>query len=237
MFKIRLGNDIRLKIELPVDSVTGNKASILSMRAFFVNTTLKNEIIKKYIKKNRFVGRFPIEPFVDEFEPTKYSVNSIGRPKYRALVRNEYKGFGLRPDWKESMPVKDVNITTYESEVERTASPNTVIIDFPGQYQMYEGVYQVVVIAQIYDSGYKNNCRTVTINQNNVFEIVGDTDLEEAVNSPVYLDINNADSNTIQEDIYVTGATYNNNNITITRNDSAAIMVDVSPISGWYYQE
>ena len=129
--KIRLGNDIRLKIQLPIGSFDGDKSVILSARAFFVNSTLKEDILKKYIKKNRFIGRFPIEPFVDEFEPTKYCINSMGFPKYRAFVHNEYNGFGLKPNWKKSMPIRDVNITVYESTVERTSNPNTVIVTFP----------------------------------------------------------------------------------------------------------
>lgn len=36
------------------------------------------------------------------------------------------------------------------------------------------------------------------------------------------------------EDIYVVEGTYNDNNITIVRNDKTRINVDVSPISGWH---
>ena len=145
--KIRLGNDIRLKIQIPVETTTGNKASILSARAFFVNTTLEEELKKKYIKKNRFIGRFPIEPFVDEYEPTPYNINCSGYPKYRAFVHTEYKGFGYKPDWKECAPIRDVNITRYESTVERTYNPETIIVEFPAGAQKYEGEYELIVTA------------------------------------------------------------------------------------------
>lgn len=108
-------------------------ANVLTARAFFVNTTLKEKLEKEYIKKNRFIGRFPIEPFVDEFEPCCRNINSVGYPNYRAYVHNTYNGFGVNPDWKKSMPIRDVDITKYQSEVERTVDPDTIIVTFPAE--------------------------------------------------------------------------------------------------------
>lgn len=232
--KIRLGNDIRLKIQLPTN---GSLASILSARAFFVNTTLKEKLEKEYIKKNRFIGRFPIEPFVDEYQPTAYNINCSGYPKYRAFVHNEYKGFGVNPNWKESMPIRDVNITIYESAIERTSDPGTIIVTFPAIAQKYEGDYELVITAQIYDKGYANNSRTVTINTKHVFELVSDTELEEGINNPVHIEINSPESESDDDDIYIIAGRYSNNNVTLVRNDGGSINVDISPISGWYYGE
>ena len=144
--KIRLGNDIRLKVQLPNNPVTGQRYNIISARAFFVNATLEEDIQKKYIKKNRFIGRFPIEPFVDEFEPTAYNINCSGNPKYRAFVCNQYNGFGVKPNWKECMPVKDVNITRYESQVDQTVNSNEIVVTFPASAQLYAGKYILIIL-------------------------------------------------------------------------------------------
>lgn len=101
--KIRIGNDIRLQISLrfrDLDKIV----NIQSIKAFFINTTLKDELDKQYKRKNRFVGRFPIEPFLDEFEPNAFAINSAGYPKYHAIVHNRYNGFGLRPNWDKCFP-------------------------------------------------------------------------------------------------------------------------------------
>jgi hypothetical protein len=82
--KIRIGNDISLKIQLTFGD--SSSANVLSAEAFFVNTTLKNKLEREYKKKNRFIGRFPIEPFTNEFEPSEYCINSTGFPKYKAFV-------------------------------------------------------------------------------------------------------------------------------------------------------
>ena len=87
---------------------------------------------------------------------------------------------------------------------------------------------------QIYDSGYTNNSRTVTVNTKNVFELVNDSSLEEITDNSVLLEINNTDSDVQSQDVYVIGGTYNNDNIVLSRNDSASINVDVSAITGWY---
>lgn len=231
--KIRLGNDVRLKIQLPVNSAASGFASILSARAYFVNTTLKEKLEKEYIKKNRFIGRFPIEPFVDEYQPTAYNINCSGHPKYHAFVRNEYKGFGVNPNWKECLPIKDVNITVYESAVERTPDPETIIVTLPAIAQKYEGDYELIITAQIYDEGYANNSRTVTINAKHVFELVSDTELEEGVNNPVQLEINNPESES-RRDIYVVAGQYSDDNVTLVRNDGGSVNIDISP---WYYGE
>ena len=67
--KIRIGNDVKLQVNLSLGEGV-DYTNIQSMRAIFVNATLKEKLEKEYIKKNRFIGRFPIEPFVDESTPT-----------------------------------------------------------------------------------------------------------------------------------------------------------------------
>lgn len=88
IMKIRIGNDIRLKLHLSFSGDEDKTVNIKSLKVFFINTTLKEKFEKEYIKKNRFVGRFPIEPFLDEFEPTAFAINSGGFPNYYAIVRD-----------------------------------------------------------------------------------------------------------------------------------------------------
>lgn len=90
----------------------------------------------------------------------------------------------------------------------------------------------MVIIAQVLDPGYKNNLRTITINYNNVFEIVKDS--KDATDSPVQIEINN-DSNLNQlQDVYVVSGQYSDNDVRLRRNDNSVINVDVSPITSWY---
>lgn len=90
----------------------------------------------------------------------------------------------------------------------------------------------MVIIAQVLDPGYKNNLRTITINYNNVFEIVKDS--KDATDSPVQIEIN-SDSNLNQlQDVYVVSGQYSDNDVRLRRNDNSVINVDVSPITSWY---
>lgn len=209
---------------------------IINARAFFVNNTLKEKIEKEYIKKNRFIGRFPIEPFVDEFQPTAHNINNIGFPKYRAFVHNEYKGFGVHPDWKRCFPFGDVNITIYESKIEyKGNNSEDIIVTFPAYAQKYPGEYSLIVIGEVYDEGYSCNKRTITVNRNNIFELVKDTD-EQDLDKPVMIEINNVENQTEQKDIYVVAGKYDNDAIHLNRTDPGVVDIDISPISGWYVE-
>lgn len=239
--KVRIGNDIRLKIRLPLTNNTEDPkpTNIISARAFFVNSTLEAEFKNKLAKKNRFIGRFPIEPFVDEFQPTAYNINCSGFPKYRAFVHNQYNGFGINPNWKECAPIKDVNITRYESQIEYTADRSKIIVTFPAEAQLYTGVYSLVVVGEIYDEGYRHNKRTVTVNTNNLFELVGNSEDQsdidpDIIENSALLEIDNVDSDITPDDIYVVAGAYGNNNINLHRTDHGRVSVDVSPITSWY---
>lgn len=229
--KVRIGNDIRLKIQLTYGEE--DYANIQSAQAFFVNTTLKKKLEEEYKKKMRFIGRFPIEPFVDEFEPSAYNIHSSGFPKYRAFVANAYCGFGVRPDWKESAPIKDSDITTYRASIIHTSDPKVIIVDFPAKAQLFPGEFELIITAQIYDPGYKDSVRTVTANYKSIFELVADQS-EEGVENPVQIEINNETDEDGKEDVYVVGGTYNNGSIKLTRNDHGYIDIDVKPVTNWY---
>lgn len=229
--KIRIGNDISLKIQLTFGD--SSSANVLSAEAFFVNTTLKNKLEREYKKKNRFIGRFPIEPFTNEFEPSEYCINSTGFPKYKVFVMNSYNGIGLRPNWKNVAPIKEMEYTVYRTGISRTVDPSIVVVTLPASAQLYEGEYELVVTAKVFDQGYANNERTVTANYKNVFELVSDSE-GESVNNPVHIDIVNTSSEEPLNDVYVLAGRYNNNSIHLSRNDNATVNIDISPITEWY---
>ena len=230
--KVRIGNDIRLQVQLNYGQAQ-DPVNILSLKAVFVNKTLEKQFIKEYKKKNRFMYRFPIEPFTNEFQSTAYNLNSSGNPRYRAYVMNQYSGFGVYPDWSKQRLLKKMNITEYTSEVQRTSDASSIIATFPASAQLYTGQYDLIVIAQVEDPGYKNNVRTATIDYKNVFELVKTTE-ESDVEEAVHITIDNNTDSSPRQDYYVVSGSYNNNEILLRRNDNAVIHVDIDPISGWY---
>ena len=231
--KVRKGNDIRLKVRLSYDN---GEANVQFAKAVFVNRTLKEDLAKEYQKKNRFIGRFPTEPFVNEFEPNEYNINSCGAyPKYKAFVANQYSGFGVRPNWKKCAPIKDVDITEYCGNVYHTTAFDTVEVLFPAKAQLYPGVYDLIVIAEVYDSGYGDNKRVVSTRLNDVFELVSeDVDQSDIAENPVNIEIITTEEEGNVPDTYIVRGSYGNNNIRLDRNDSNSINIDISPISGWY---
>ena len=228
--KVLIGNDIRVKVQL---SFNGVPANILSAKAMFVNKTMKDKLVKEYQKKNRFIGRFPIEPFVNEFEPNEYNINSCGMyPKYKAYVVNRYNGFGVRPNWKNCAPIKEVDASEYCSKISFTTDNKTIIATFPGVAQRYVGVYDMIVVARVLDNNYECNSRTVTARLNNVFELVEDPD--EAVDNPVQINIIDSEDTPTVQDVYVINGSYNDGNIRLSRNDSETVDINISEITSWY---
>lgn len=208
-------------------------ANICTARAYFLNTTLDEQLKEQYKRKNRFIGRFPIEPFVDEFEPSEYNINSIGHPKYKATAINEYNGFGVYPNWKKVFPFSDENITKYSSAVERTSDPRTIIVTFPAEAQLNVGEYKLVIVAQVYMPGYKHNVKTITTDYNKLFELVSNTE-DADVDGSVEIELNNSQDSEAQQDIYVISGTYDDGNIKVRRNDNHVVNIDVTPITDWY---
>ena len=250
MKKVKIGNDIRLRIQISAkgvnwqfgdkfpavfksDASTGDSFEILSARAFFINTTLKNEFEKECKRVNKFFSRFPIEPFINEFEPDAYNIHVSGKfPKYRAHVANLYNGFGVYPDWNKCKPMKDMDITVYRSEIIRTKDPKVIIVDFPAEAQVFEGEYELLVQAKVFDPTYRNNERTVTASFKDLFKLVKDQD--EAIDNPVQIDIVNTDDIDTLRDVYVVSANYNKDHINIRRNDMGVVDLDISPITQFY---
>ena len=228
--KVRIGNDIRLQVRV---SCGEEPVNLLSVQAVIVNRTLEDKVKKEFKKKNRFMHRFPIEPFTNEFQSTAYNINSAGNPQYKVAVPNPYNGLGVNPNWKNNKPFKEMDVTRYFSGVSRTVESDTVVVIFPAAAQMFDGQYDLVLKAQIYDAGYSNNARMITIDYKNVFELVKSSE-DSDVDQPVEIHVNSQSDTTPRQDYYVIAGSYDNNQIVLTRNDNAIIPVDVSSISGWY---
>lgn len=169
--KIRIGNDIKLNVKL---TFAGQQTvNIQSMKAVIINSSMEEEKQKEYKNKMRFVGRFPVEPFLDEYTPNMYNINCSGYPGYFATVANKYFGFGINPSWQNILPKVEPNVTEYIAEVERTQDPDIVNITFPASAQLFTGVYKLVIVANIYHSGYSpSNIQVISKDYNDVFELV-----------------------------------------------------------------
>lgn len=228
--KVKIGNDVRFKIQLSLGEDTAN---ILAIQGFFVNTTMKENIIKEYNRVNKFIGRFPIEPFKKEYEPNAYNINSCGiRSKYHAAVANMYAGFGVYPEWEKPDICKMLAQCTYRAEIERTKDPKVVIVTFPAEAQHFAGKYELTISAKVYDENFKNGQRTVNATFSNLFELV-DSQLE-AIDNPVQIElVNSSDADSLQ-DVYVIAGKYDNNSIHVNRNDTGIVDIDISPITQWY---
>lgn len=227
--KVKIGNDVRFKIQL---SFGEDSANILSMQAFFINTTMRDEIKKEYGRINKFIGRFPVEPFKKEYEPNEYNINSCGKAQYYFASANMYNGYGVYPNWDKPDMNRMMSACIYKSEVERTADPKVVVVTYPSEAQVYEGKYELAVVAKIYDPTYKNNTRTVSASFPGLFELVKEQ--EYAIDNPVQIDIVNTDDQETPVDVYTIAGKYNNDAIHINRNDSGVIDIDVSPVTRWF---
>lgn len=238
--KIRIGNDIRLNVRYNLGKPS-DYANVQSVQAILVNTDMKDKYKSEYKKKNRFIGRFPIEPFVDEFTPSPYNINCSGYYRNKMFVYNEYRGFGTRPNWNKCFPTRQLPNFEYQCEVMRTTDPTTVSIIFPASVQEFLGKYEIILSIKIYTPGFKNNVRTIAANIKDVFELVDDSTI--AIDNPVQIEVNGdsdvdllPDDMDVPKDVYIVTGSYNddNNKIELNRNDGRVVTVDVGSIGGWY---
>jgi hypothetical protein len=95
-------------------------------------------------------------------------------------------------------------------------------------------VYDIVVVANIADSGYDNGSRTITADYKNAFELV-DNSQQEGVISPIGIEVNDVFTH-FNDDLYVVSGEYSDDSIILTRNDSETIGINV-PKTGWIEDE
>ena len=162
----------------------------------------------------KYVSRFPVEPYPVEFRPTPYDLCCGGIPGYHARPLRYvpvYHGYGVYPHtheygtWRkddmEDLYVKagfkymdmqrEYDRCRFLAPVEATDSKNKIEVLFPAEAQLYTGVYKLVIVAKIYEHGYaKNNLRTVTMDYEDVFEIVSKSD-QEGMDTTAYITVGN----------------------------------------------
>lgn len=167
--KYRIGNDINL--DITINELNGmDIINIKSIRCFIKNTT----------------------PGMDPHN--HYDVHRIGLPMYHAMPQNRNYGYGMypgvpnfhrlypnypylrdfNPHWH--MPVErrpHLHPHEFDAPVKALEDRNKVRVYFPAIAQMLCGMYSLTFVIQLYEPGYHcNNLRTVTVDYNNVFELV-----------------------------------------------------------------
>lgn len=106
MKKIRIGNDIRLAVDLRKQVLNGDDTlAVRQVTAYLVNTTKVAEYEAKLEERKKFVGRFPREPFSHYYNTTPWCLCGCGAPTYNAFpvnAYNVYSGFGVTPFDKQN---------------------------------------------------------------------------------------------------------------------------------------
>lgn len=242
MDKIRIGNDIRLKVSLK-DSKTGGLVNIRHLHAIIVNTTEQRRAQERLQKKTRFISRYPVEPMLDEFTATVSNLNNSGYPTYRVMPgsyrASTYAGFGIYPDWKDIYrPCKKYNLYEYSAPVIANGDSNIIDVYFPADAQLYTGIYKLIIIAQIYAPGYyKNNIRTITIDYNGddnqgLFELV---DSSWDTDSDMTIEVDQEYSEAF--DNYLESATNDNGMINYTLLGGEIVKLDLTKELEWGERE
>lgn len=204
MKKIRIGNDIRLKVNL-LSKRFVETVQIQSIKAYIINTTAEAKAIEDMKNKTRFMSRFPIEPKIDAYTASAYDTNACGFPTYHAFPQNHvigsYAGFGVEPNWFGIYrPVPKHNLTEFLAPVKYTSVNSRIEVFFPAEAQRYCGDHKLVLVAKIYEPGYSpNNLRTITMDYENIFTLVDKS--SEGTDSDVVISVgDNASSVSISGD-------------------------------------
>lgn len=197
MKKIRIGNDIRLAVDLQkllVEEVENNTESqeteetseapvssinVRQVSAYLINTTKLAEYKQKAKDRSGFIGRFPREPFSHDYNTTPWCLCGCGKPTWNAYPTNAgcvYSGFGTQP-YKGLKELKQLaKSIQYRANCYTTKEPNIILVDFPADQQLHAGVYTLILVVKLYTPGYTNNIKTVSADMPNVFELVKKTE-------------------------------------------------------------
>lgn len=209
--------------------------NIKSIEAFFVNTTVQEQLQPVNSGKMRFINRFPIEPVIGQYMSTAYNVNGCGYPSYHAFPQ-AYTGFGVNPKWNDIYKqIPCPNVTKYRAVVNATSS-DTIEVIFPAEDQLFTGVYKLIIVAKLYEPGYNNNLRVVTIDRGNAFELVDSSSEETNPSTGMYVDIDNTSYiDTDAEDRYTIRGKLNKDDgvLTMSYNNGGQFNVDLSEEMSW----
>ena len=249
MKKIRIGNDIRLAVDLR-KQVIGEGDDTFAVRqvtAYLVNTTKEQEYKDKLNERKHFVGRFPREPFSHYYDTTPWCVCGCGMPTYNAYPVNSgiYGGFGTEPFGKLGKELQKIaSVIQYKAACRATAQQNIINVYFPAKDQLATGVYKLVLVASVYAPGYNvENLKTIQVDMPEVFELVETTEegidtgvtISTDVERPVEGTAGGDDPGDITfDDVYVNGGVLADGNIILNRTDEVPVEIDLDGVVGWY---
>ena len=250
MKKIRIGNDIRLAVDLRKQVLDGYETlAIRKVSAYLVNTTKVAEYEAMVNERPRFSGRFPREPFSHEYDTTPWCLCGCGTPTYNAYpvnACNVYSGFGTCPyDKRNKKLAKIAECIQYKAACAATEQQNVINVYFPAKHQVAAGVYKLVIVADVYEPGYNvENIRTVQADFPNVFQLV-ETSAEGIDTGIIILvdgqfpttdeDIPSGDQgDNVDGDIYVNGGELSGNTLVLNRTNNIPVSIDIGDIAGWY---
>ena len=239
--KIRIGTDLNLLVNV-FDSTTPKQLNIRSLEAYLVNTTYKTKIDNEIHKKTKFISRFPIEPMRDAYLSTEYSINCSGYPSYHAYPNETthptYAGFGVNPVWGLIYPVKpSYRFTEYKAKTYATTSPSKVLVTFPAQDQLFCGDYSIVVVVKYYQKGYNHNLKTVTMDINNAFTLIDNSEDEDLTSTErvQLVSINDPTADADENDIFVNSGELSGSNIHLDYSVGGnGVNIDMSREFDWY---
>lgn len=178
MEKIRIGNDIRVRVTLN-ELGTQNSTNVKQLRAYFIH--VEDEPVSK--------NKYP-----QYYTPTQYSINCCGYYQYNACPSNlyytdphwfpGYNGFGVC-----STPFQpDYNI--FQAPVNILSATNRFEAYFPAEFQKYLGEYKLVFVVQLFQQGWGlNNVRTFTIDKGSVFILSDKSGTESSVDIDLDADV------------------------------------------------
>ena len=187
--RIRIGNDIKLRLELNFKN--SSDANILSAQVFIVNKTMKQKMLEDLQNKTRFLSRFPVgrdmvDPSLNGLTPTEYNINIAGDMPYHCYPhchKVDFRpGFGVYPNWEKKFTpmIDNCDLASYCPDIIYTEDRNVVEVIYPANAQLYTGDYEVIIVAKIFQGGYSaNNSRTVTVDYQNAFTLVSSTEEED----------------------------------------------------------
>ena len=182
--KIRIGNDLRLRVKL----TTGSKSiNVVQAHATIVRSVDDRQKAEDLRKKTRFFSRYPVEPIINSYIATEHNINCCGNHYYNVWPKTHcaapYAGYGVHPFWKEIYPlVPECELEKFEAVVNATEQPDVIEIVFPAEFQHFTGDYDIIIVAKIYQPGYQHNYRTVTMDYRKAFTLVCDTKDEDRTN-------------------------------------------------------
>ncbi len=170
---IRIGNDI--KLDVTIQELNGmDIINIKAIKCIIVNTT----------------------PMLSDHCGTAYEVHCCGLPTYHIHPMHQYWGYGMHPfgpkNWHHGLcphydyfcrnpygrfylkPIHtDHKPFEFIAPVKALPDRNKVRVFFPASAQMLCGLYSLTFVIDLYEPGYHcNNLRTITVDYNNVFELV-----------------------------------------------------------------